>query len=247
MSILACVIGTLTLMITALALGQIDSTQSPEVIARAEEHEQRLSEIKTSENEAEKLKRLLDEAAALREELKRALAELKRLEEQQKQDTKNADNSQKKKIQLLAEANKLQQLIDKIQADLSPLVVKIKRLQAELNSRKNPPKEAVVKIQPGGSGLNLDPTFVECTAAGVVLLESRGKPLVRRADLRTNKAFIALLDRVAKKPKGSVIFLVRSDAVSTYSAARGVARSRYCRNGKLPVLGKGRIDLSMFK
>ena len=170
LSILACVIGTLTLMITALALGQIDNTQSPEVIARADEHEQRLAEIKTREEEADKLQRLLDEAAALREELTRALAELKRLQEQQKQDTKNADDSQKKKIQLLAEAAKLRQLIDGIQTELTSLLVKLRRLQAELRTRKNPPKEAVVKIQPGGSGLDLDPTFVECIVAGVVLL-----------------------------------------------------------------------------
>ena len=50
----------------------------------------------------------------------------------------------------------------------------------------------------------------------------------------------------AKQPKGIVIFLVREDALDTYFAAYNIARGRYARAGKLPVIGQGQIDLSVF-
>ena len=41
--------------------------------------------------------------------------------------------------------------------------------------------------------------------------------------------------------------IASSNAVATYNTARNVSRSRYCKNGKLPVSGMGEIDLSLFK
>ena len=55
-----------------------------------------------------------------------------------------------------------------------------------------------------------------------------------------------LLDRVADNDKATIIFLVRDDGLATYELASRIARSRYARNGKLPVIGQGRIDLSLF-
>ena len=89
--------------------------------------------------------------------------------------------------------------------------------------------EAEVIIQPGGSGVNLEPTFVECTAADVVIYEDDPPKRVRKADLKTDATFLALLDGIAANPTKTVIFLVRDDALSTYFAnpvkpATGVAR-----------------------
>jgi len=70
---------------------------------------------------------------------------------------------------------------------------------------------------------------------------------VRRADMATDEKFRDLLQSIAKKPKGIIIFLVREDALGTYFAAYDIARARYARAGKLPVIGQGQIDLSVFK
>ncbi len=64
--------------------------------------------------------------------------------------------------------------------------------------------------------------------------------------MAADEAFVALLDRIARQPKGIVIFLVREDALDTYFAAHDIARTHYARAGKLPVIGQGRIDLSVF-
>ena len=246
LSILACVIGTLTLMITALALGQMEKQQDPEVVRRALEHEKLQAENEARQKEVDRLSRLLADASALREALALALEELKKLENRKDKETKKATGGKKLNAPLLAEANLLQKRIDELDPESKELQKEIRRLQAELSKRKSPPKEAENKIQPGGSGVDLDPTFVECTADGVRILEG-SNPFIRRTDLSKSKPFLDLLDGVSKKPKGSVIFLIRDNAVGTYNSAHSIARGRYCRDGKLPVAGKGNIDLSVFK
>ena len=62
----------------------------------------------------------------------------------------------------------------------------------------------------------------------------------------TDKDFIALMEKVANGTNDSLVFLVRSDALSTYRTARRLCTDREIRNGKLPVVGSGRIDLSHF-
>jgi hypothetical protein len=81
----------------------------------------------------------------------------------------------------------------------------------------------------------------------VVIYEDDPPKRVRKADLKTDETFLALLNRISADDTKTVIFLVRDDALSTYFAAAAVARSRYAKNGKLPVIGHGKIDVSLFK
>jgi hypothetical protein len=136
--------------------------------------------------------------------------------------------------------------IAEMQEELESQQDRKQELLAKLEE-KDKPQEANVVIRPGGSGVDLDPTFVECAASGVVVYEGDEPWRVRRADLKSDKDFLALLDRVAAEPKATVIFLVRDDGLGTYYAARSLARSHYARNGKLPVIGHGKIDLSVFE
>ena len=79
-----------------------------------------------------------------------------------------------------------------------------------------------------------------------MLHTSKEPQRVRQADLAAEKAFIGLLDQVAESEKQSVIFLVRNDGLSTYRTARSLANAHEARNGKLPVIGQGRLNLSYF-
>ena len=121
------------------------------------------------------------------------------------------------------------------------------QLQAELAKRKAPPEAAVVRVRPTGSGSNLQPTFVECTVDSVVIYANDKPQRVRRGQLVSDARFVNLLKRVAKADKETVVFLVRDDAIGTYTAAKRVASTHYARNGKIPVIGQGRIDLSLFQ
>ncbi|MBN70924.1 MAG: hypothetical protein CME32_16785 [Gimesia sp.] len=243
LSILACVIGVLTLMITAMALSQMD--QQDDSWKRVEEYEENIKEIKEKEQELEEVETEVADLSKLNRQLMLALEELKKLK-QEKQKLPS-DIKPEEKVKLLAEANRLEKRIEEIKDDPKKLQEEIDKLKKELDKRENP-VAAEVRIQPGGSGVDLNPTFIECTKNGIVVLDGPSKDLhVRRDDLRKSLPFVEMLDKIGAQPKGTVIFLIRQDAVYTYNIASSVARSRYCPNGKLPVEGNGKIDLSKFK
>ncbi|QDU61471.1 Chromosome partition protein Smc [Planctomycetes bacterium Pan216] len=253
LSILACVIGTLTLMITGLALSQIETEQSPEVVERSEEFNELKKKLEADREELERLKQLLANAAKLREELLAAKEELARLESQK--DRKSKDNKQLESSmsKLLAELNRLRKRVKEIETEPGELDKQIAKLEAEIKKRKAPPKEAEVQVRPGGSGHNLDATFVECAANSIAILGDKKEIRIRRGDItKKDGDFRKLLDTVAGRKKGTIIFLIRPDGVGSYRTAYYFARSHYgpngyCPNGKLPLTTHGRIDLSMFK
>lgn len=248
LSILACVIGTLTLLITALALGQMDTDE----VASGLKFDYLKREIEKNQALIEALRKKLAEAESNAGDVKKQLAEaqveferLKRLKESLFEKT---DKEPKPDIDIPTvdeEAHKKR--ITQMQEELAKQEERKHELLAELKERKKPPEEANVIIKPGGSGLDLEPTFVECAASGIVVYEGAEPWRCRRADLVADEEFLALLDRVAAQPKATVIFLVRDDGLGTYYAARSLARSHYARNGKLPVIGHGKIDLSVFE
>ncbi len=252
LSILACTIGVLTLMITALALGQMDNEQVAEieVIDQAdkmiEKETQKKNEVQaeldkqkkdltSSQSEASEL---LKKLALKREELEALLAQLK------------AEREKKNKLNPIQRVDKaaLDKRLTGLKDDLKTTNDQIKELEAKVADRKKPPEEAEVQVRPGGSGVDLDPTFVECAAGSIVIFDNGKEHRVRRADIPNDDKFNALLDEVAKKPKGKVILLVRDDGLSTYRAARQAVWDRIEKlPGKLPLLGQGNVDLSFFK
>lgn len=248
MSILACVIGTLTLLITGMALGQMDN----EVVLSAEKYDKVKRQIEQEKRRMAELQKKLEEAeSGANDELKKIADAKMRLEELERQRDalseeldKPADETE---IEIpIVDEEKHKKRMAAIQEEMEELKAQIAALKPKV-AELGDAEESKVIIQPSGSGVDLDPTFVECTASGLVFLEEEPQRRVRRADMATDESFRELLETIAKKPKGIVIFLVREDALSTYFAAYDIARQRYARAGKLPVIGQGKIDLSVFK
>ena len=251
MSILVCLIGGLTLMISILTIGQMNKEQSQEEIDRYHEYTKLKADAEHDAAELEKLRKMIAQAEKLREQTRQALQEAALLEKKQKEEAKKSGAHEFREV--LAESNRLRQRITEIEPEPAKLQKAIEELNKEIKKRKAGPEEAIVQIRPGGSGVDIAPTFVECTSSGVVVHEGKEPQRIRADDLtKEDGDFRKLLDRVAGTPKGQVIFLLRPDAVGTYYRAREVARTHYgpngyCKNGKLPVPTQGNIDLSVFR
>lgn len=251
LSILACVIGVLTLMITALALGQMDTEAIAdlEVLEQAPKRiEEEQKKAEQAQQEIEKLKRTLSRkrgsAGDLQSKILVKKAELEKLLDQLEK--AKEDEPKLPPIQVV-DKKQLEQRLAKLREDYQEAEKSLKKLEAELAERKQPPEEAVVQVRPGGSGVDLDPTFVECAKSSIVVYGGPQPRRIRAGDIENDDQFGALLDQIAQKKKATVIFLVREDGLGTYYRARNAARAHYARNGKLPVLGQGKIDLSVFK
>lgn len=238
LSVLACVIGTLTLMIMALALGQMDT----EEVSNAEDHENAKRQLARAQQDIKELIAKVGDLDVSLRELTDARAEKDELTVRFMQLTEDMPEKPEQ-VDVSQRLADLQQM----EEELAELEKQLAALEEELAKRTAPPEEAVVMIRPGGTGVDIDPTFVECRSDSIVIYENKKPKRIPKSQIATDEAYRKLLDAVAGNKNRSVIFLIRDDAIGTYTAARNVAREKYARNGKLPVIGHGKLDLSMFE
>jgi hypothetical protein len=142
-----------------------------------------------------------------------------------------------------------QQALKEMQEELKGLKEQIAQLEKDLTGRKKKPEESEVTVLPGGSGLGFEPVFVECTAQSIVIHTGHGgdePEHVAVGGIEGSETFLKLLDHVAASPKRTLVFLLRDNGLGTYRKVRDLADWAEVRNGKLPIIGKGRLDLSYF-
>ncbi len=252
MSILACLIGILTLMISvAMKAKEMDQQgRTEEEMARAIANRDLKKKIETLKKETEqlneKLKKEKSTAAEMAKLEDHKIALRAKLDELQK--AKNPDESDaslQKTIEIL------KQEITLLKRERPPLNKQLAALQAELKKRKEPPKivESVI-IRPGGVGSRQARNifFVECTSTGLVLHSEDGSSEpISTAAIETNEAYNNLLENVKRTHDSMVLFLIRKGGNQSYLWAAGLAETKYkVATGKLPIPNEGKIDLSLF-
>lgn len=246
LSIIACVIGVLTMMISTLALAQMDTPD----IALIEAHEKATNDVAAAEEEVAALRTLLDEkigpgAANVRKEVTASQQELAKLAKELAEIQKQLKEQEEVKVVIPTLDPAERESVASMQTQFEALQEELAILEKDLSEREEA-SQTKTSILPGGTGLNFKPRFVECAADSIVMHTMNPPKRIRSGNMVTDKDFIALMERVANSTNDSIVFLVRSDALGTYRAARKLCTDREIRNGKLPVVGAGRIDLSHF-
>jgi hypothetical protein len=242
LSVLASVIGTMTLIIACTAIGQIHEAQAPgEKIAPRAEREQ----------ESQRLRKELDE---VRGKLNAA--------EQQAQSAEKADQRRarlEKELQQALPGAKLdvptlraeEQRLDEDAAGLADDLKSVQSASAVAEQRlksaaPGSDKDSAVRIHPGGSGKAVKPTFVEVTAGELVIHNKGQTERVPRAEIESSAALRKVIEANPKVENTNrvLIFLIRPEGVPTYRLA--AQRAEKANFSKLPVPGSGPLDLSMF-
>ncbi len=249
LSILACIIGVLTLMIATLALSQMDS----EVVVAAEKFENVSQVLEDKTLELSELQNKIDQmqakfsnqASQQQKEQIKIQKRLATINVELLAARKNNEEIQKKQSESMLEVQ--QQPLEEIQKLLSKQQEDIATLAKEIKERKLPPQEAEFSVLPGGSGTGITPYFIECTKTDIVVHQKGELLRIRAGQIETNPTLIKLFDEVVGQPRAKVIFLIRDDAVHVWGRVRNFANSFDVPNGKLPVLGHGRINLSQFQ
>lgn len=248
LSILACVIGVLVLLICLVVLSSIDKSGVEATKEQMLKGQKNSAAFELAKQETEDLERMIEAVRTDLSEVKNNPIDVAPLAAER--DALKVDLEQLKIAKVPASLD-----LAPINAELVALRgrtkegrLSLQKMDAELAKRKAGPAPARVRVQPSGSGGRGDiaPTFVECTAKSLVIHAKPNNITVPRAQVATHKQWIDTLKRVATQAKGTVIFLIREDGISTYRAASNIAASHYCRNGKLPVSGAGELDFSAF-
>lgn len=251
LSILACLIGLLTLMIKIISdIKAMERGQNQEEITRALEQQKIQREITKKQGEREKLLKQISEKGDATVEMseleERKIVLRKELDRAKSVNPEDGDALLQRKIEaLLAQ-------ISAMTKERPPLDEKVAALTKELQERKidanaKPPP---VVVQPRGSGTGDDVNlhFIECEANAVVIRGTDGsRTNVSKAAITTEPALAAFFNKARSDKKSMILFLIRTDGNGTYQIAAGWAENQFgLKTAKLPIPNKGDIDISKF-
>jgi hypothetical protein len=257
LDILCSLIGVLVLIIVVLCVSQTQETEgrTPEEIQMAQEHKRMKEELK----KREELDAILKEKLA---ELDKLKLEINDKEQRYIKFRKILDSSKELQDQNKQIATKLQKELDDLLTEISGLKEQqtesqklIAELIAELKKREVPPEQKVppVIVQPSGSGMpeSTKVFFVECSAGALRLLNPWGAGDVRfgaSAEIvLANPEYNHFLTEAAKDKNSLILYLVRDDGQGAFNNGAGRAENDYnLRVGKLPIPGRGQLDLALF-
>ena len=244
LSILACLIGALTILIVALSVSEILQGRKDESVARAEDYVALQAEI--ADREAEITRK--------EEELRRTNATVVELAEIQPR----IEEMQAELEDLSKDASKLPPLVRQLEEareERDRIEDERKKVEAELiNGRKR--LGELAKQESKGLPLRIlstsdyfrrvTPVFVEARKEGLVIHSPSQRVQVPRAAIGSNPKFKQAVDYVAAKENRIVVFLVRDDARTSFNQARDFARGNGAVTSKVPLLGGGDLDLKEF-
>ena len=253
MSILACLIGILTLMISVMM-----QVQQMKKAGRTEDEMARALKNRDLIVQAEQLKKEITGKEKKLEEEKSTATAMAKLKDRivvltlEMEGLKKAKDGSPTDAELQKQVENMKKEVVAIRKERPPLAKRLKELQDELKKRKEAPKpkESVV-VQPrgvleGGADVIF---FVECNSTGIVLLDAPGgKTKISTAAIKTSGVYARYLDKVKKTEDAMVLFLIRKAGNDAFRWAAGTAELKYkLATGKLPLPNDGDIDLSLFK
>jgi len=259
LDILCSLIGVLVLIIVVLCVAQTQKIKgrTPEELERAQDYQKLLKQ----EKENKRINELLKDKVAKLEKLQ---VETKTKEEEAAKlrkllDTSTADREKNKQVsdELAKQLDDLLVEVNGLTTQVAPLKKQIAELTAEIAKRKPPANTgAAVVVHPGGSGLAKGSKvfFVEASGGRLTMYwDDKTKNVVAASPdvVAVDFAYNAFLKAVQAVPQSKIIFLLRDDGMGAYNLGAGWAQATYGfkveQIGRLPIPGRGEIDLKMFQ
>lgn len=240
LSILICVIGTLALVIAALALRQVAS----EVAGRESQldHDRSASLARADGARA-------DARRAALERIQRRVAVLRQVLRERALDPDAPPDEIAKLVAARSAEAQAKERVPQLEREAAELERALATANAQVEalgaSTKADPSR--IALQPSGSGVALVPYFVECRRDGLLVHahdDGWSQPL-RLDDPVDSAQFTRFLRRARTLEDSTIIFLIRPSGVGTYRSASQRAREANVRHGKLPLPGNGAIDFSL--
>ena len=237
MSILACTIGALTLLLVAMSLAAVGSTDVATLALAEAQHATRIDQQALAEEErrlerAEKLWALVDEAL-----IKRGLASGL----SQSTIDLEVDRAQRRSA--------IHRALEEIEDRRDGLASRRDSIETTIEVLESRREALPILIDPTGLSRHFEPYFVECDAEGATAYSTRDdiRYFVAKDELSTSGDFGRFLRRVRAEPGALLVLLVRPDGISTATRAHRVARDAEITVARLPLPGTGALDFSLLR
>jgi hypothetical protein len=237
MSVLACTIGALIMLLAVMSLASVGTQREAQqtrsdLTARLDAREQAFTGRVDRLELAEALWSEVDDALATRGlEAGMSVRSIDRkLEDVGRKDELTSELAEVERTLSLVEAEK-----DSIETSI-----------AVLESRR---ETLPILIDPTGLSRHLKPFFVECDAGGITAhgLREDARYFVPAEELETGSDFKRYLNRVSVTPGALLVLLVRPDGIASQKRASRIAKASGVRVAKLPLPGQGDLDWSLIR
>ena len=246
LSVLACVIGALTLILASMAVSHVGSSALAGV--RLGEELDRLqqamvearADLEAAEAELETLQAMDADQAELHRRLmglglspEISLDELEKLVDERARSVEGA---------------KLRARRARLEAQRRAKEEQLTGLRADVDARMDAKRALTMRIAPSGEGAVYRPYFAECTARYVEVHTTRSDFTYRvpKEDVLRGDAFQRFLRRIRVLRNTKLVFLVRPDGIETFELAAEAAGRLDVSYAKLPLPGDGQLDFSAF-
>ena len=258
LDILCSLIGVLVLIIVVLVVAQTQriSGRTPEEIQRAQDQLKLLRQQKEDERTNAALKDKVAALEKLRADTQSSEEKLAKLRKLLATSTADRERNTMLSQNMLKELDNMLLELGGFTQQEPVLKKEITDLTAEIAKRKPVPKKLPpVIVQPGGSGLAKGSKvfFVEASAGKLTFFwdgKTKGTVAASPDVIAADPAFNAFLKAVLTVPQSKIIFLLRDDGMGAYNLGAGWAQATYGYRvdqiGKLPLPGRGEVDLKMF-
>lgn len=258
LDILCSLIGVLALIIVVLVVAQTQKIngRTPEELQRSQDFQKLEKQLKENVKVNDALRDKVLALEKLKTEAKdkeERVAKLRKL-----LDTSTADRERDQKLNqnMLKELDNLLLELNGFTAQEPTLKKEIADMMAEIKKRQpTPVKLPPVIVQPGGSGLAKGSKvfFIEASAGKLTFYwDGTAKSVVSAVPdvIAADATFNSYLKSVLTVPQSKIIFLLRDDGMGAYNLGAGWAQATYGYRveqiGKLPIPGRGAVDLKMF-
>ena len=258
LDILCSLIGVLVLIIVVLVVAQTQriNGRTPEELHRAQDYIRMQKLQKENAIKYSGLTEKLESLAKLKEAINAKKQAADSLNAKLSADEMSLAKNQAAAETLKKEMEDLGIEMRGLVSQEPELLKKIAELQASIEQLKGPVnKERAVVVNPQGSGLAEGSAvfFVDASADKLTYYWNINEKAVVSAVpdvIVADAGFNAFLDAVKRQPRSKLIFLMREDGMRSYNLAAGWAQSKYAYSvsqiGKLPVPGRGALDMRLF-
>lgn len=239
MSILACLAGTVVVMICVLVMVQAISSKT-----KASKNPNAVEMMKVQAELAE-FRAITDQLTTV-EELEKRLVLLREIAEGQ--ETNDALRSRMQR-----EIENLRIAIATAKNDKPRVQKEIAKLKEDLAERQIKPEDIKppLRVQGGGTGFAVGRRLfvVESNSDSVVVHRSKEDRFRIAANaIGADKEYNDFLSEVAQSKNHLILFLVRTDGWNSYVRGAGWAEQQFkLLTSKMPIPGQGKVDLSEFE
>jgi hypothetical protein len=245
LSILACVIGALTLLISFLSVVQLQAgDRDPEEVARSTEY-QKMLQAAEQQQPLDALAKRIESTRAQQQQLDALRPRVLALRETVTQLTSDDKSVREQLTKVQAELATRKAELERLKAAESAKSETLSKKEAALLAAQLRQQPAVLIEKPPG-GVTGNYHFIEANKEGFVLFDKDEPEKVPLAQAG-GKRFVGVLNSLKGKQDTTLVYLVRVDGIPAFQRGLSLANQRGLKVGKLPIVGSERVDISLFK